>query len=171
MIIASAYPSDDNELLKNVQHGLYSRHVSELFNATRKALVWADDALCTDLLVAAKARAVEGFDHRVLQDAHDIMAAAFRHKCDDGAQHCLVERERDLGERYRLAWPMWFAAELEALVKSPRFVRSVVQAVLLANGELGYTAERDLCGLLITHFAMDEWGFVDGYVKVYRVRT
>jgi hypothetical protein len=171
LITGRAYPSDENDLLKNVQHDLYSRHVSELFDAARKAMVWADDVLGADLLVAKKARAVERFDHRVLQDAHDIMAAAFRHGYDDGGQHLLLEGERDLRERYRLAWLAWFAAELETLAKSPRFVRSVVQTVLLANTELGYAAERDVCDLLITRFGMENWGFADGYVKVYRVRS
>jgi len=171
MIIARAYPSDDNDLLKNMQHGLYSRHVCELFNAARRAMVWADAILGADLLVAEKARAVERFDHRVLQDAHDIMAAAFRHKCDDGGQHCLLEGECDVAERYRPMWIAWFTAELETLAKSPRFVRSVVQTVLLANTELGYAAERDVCDLLITHFGMNDWGYADGYVKVYRVRA
>lgn len=162
MIIGRAYPSDDNELLQNAQHDLYSRHVFELFDAARKAMVWAADVLSADLLVAEEARTAERFDHRVLQDAHDIMAAAFRHKCDLGDRNHLLEGERDLGEHYRLAWPRWFTAELKTLAKSLRFVQSVLQTVLLANTELGYAAERDVCDLLITRFGMEDWGFSDG---------
>lgn len=171
MIIGRAYPSDDNDLLQNVQHDLYSRHVFELFDAARKAMIWAADVLNADLLVAERARTVERFDHRVLQDAHDIMAAAFRRKCDLGDWNRLLEGERDLGEHYRLAWLGWFTAELETLAKSPRLVRSVVQTVLLADTELGYAAERDVCDLLITRFGMEDWGFADGYVKSYRLRA
>ena len=171
MIVGCAYPSDDNDLLQSVQHDLYGRSVAELFDAARKAIVWADEVLGANLLIAEKARRVEGFDHRVLQDAHDIMAAAFRHEYDDGGQHRLLEGERDLCERYRSEWATWFADELETLAKSPRFVRSVVQSVLLENTELGYAAERELCNVLITRFGMDNWGSADGYVKVYRVRA
>jgi hypothetical protein len=171
LIISRAYPSDDNDLLQNVQHALYSRHVFELFDAARQAMVWAADVLNADLLVAEKARTVERFDHRVLQDAHDIMAASFRHKCDVGERYRLPEGERDLREHYRLTWHTWFTAELETLAKSPNFVRSVVQTVLLTNTELGYAAERDVCALLIARFGMDDWGFADGYVKAYRLRA
>ncbi len=171
MIICSAYPSDDNSYLKEVQHKLYLQLVQQLFAAARAELIRADEILDTKVLIAANVRAITSIDHRVLQDAHDIMAAAFRHSCDDGGQLRLLETEADRAERYRTAWLEWFETELEALAKMPRFVRSTVQAVVLANTELGYAAERDVGELLVARYGFQQWGSADGYAKRYRQRS
>lgn len=170
MIICSAYPSDDNDQLKDVQHELYWQLVPQLFATARAELLRADEILDTKVLIAEKARAIKHLDHRVLQDAHDIMAAAFRHGHDDGGQLRLLETEAERNERYRAAWLEWFETELAALAKIPRFVKSTVQAVVLANTELGYTAERDVGELLVSRYGFEHWGFADGYAKRYRQR-
>lgn len=170
MIVGTSYPSDDNNQLKDVQHELYWRLVPRLFAAARAELLRAEEILETQVVIAEKARAIESVDHRVLQDAHDIMAAAFRHGHDDGSQLRLLETEAERGERYRAAWLEWFETELAALAKIPRFVRSTVQAVVLANTELGFSAERDIGELLVSRYELQHWGFADGYAKRYRQR-
>jgi hypothetical protein len=157
MIICDAYPSDDNGLLKTVQHDAYPRSVAQLYETAREALLWADKVLETRLLIAEKARDTTRFDHRVLQDAHDILAAAFRHSCDDGGQLRLLESEAERANRYRSTWLEWLQDQLTDLSKNPQFVRSTVQAVVLANSELGYEAERVVCQLLVVRYGLDHW--------------
>jgi len=171
LIVSTSYPSDDNDQLKDVQHELYWQLVPRLFAVARAELLRADEILDAKVLIAEKARAIERLDHRVLQDAHDIMAAAFRYGHDDGGQLRLLETEADRAERYRAAWLEWFETELEALAKMPRFVRSTVQAVVLANTELGYAAERDVGELLVSRYGFQQWGSADGYAKRYRQRS
>lgn len=170
MIVGTSYPSDDNDQLKDAQRELYWQLVPRLFAAARAELLRAEEILDTKVVIAEKARAIENVDHRVLQDAHDIMAAAFRHGHDDGSQLRLLETEAERGERYRAAWLEWFETELAALAKIPRFVRSTVQAVVLANTELGFAAERDIGELLVSRYELQHWGFADGYAKRYRQR-
>lgn len=170
MIVGTIYPGDRNGVLKAVQYELYWDHVAQLFGVARAALIQADELLGTDLLIAQKARATEIFGHRVLQDAHDIMAAAFRYNHDGCGQLSLLDSGQEHEVRYREAWQEWFAAELRVLASSPKFVRSVVQAVLLANTELGYAAERAACSHLVVRYGVADWGFAAGYAKTYGAR-
>lgn len=170
MIVGTSYPSDDNEQLKHVQHEMYWQLVPQLFATARAELLRADEILDTKVLIAEKVRSIKHLDHRVLQDAHDIMAAAFRYRYDDGGQLNLLETDAERDERYRAVWLEWFETELAALAKIPRFVRSTVQAVVLANTELGYVAERDVGELLVSRYGLEQWGFADGYAKRYHPR-
>jgi hypothetical protein len=164
MLICTVYPSDDNVLLKTVQHDVYPRSVAQLYECARAALLWADRVLEARLLIAEKARGTTSFDHRVLQD---ILAAAFRHSCDDGGQLRLLEGDAERANRYRSMWLEWLQDELADLSKDPIFVRSTVQAVVLAHSELGYAAERVVCQLLFVRYGLDDWGKGSTYGKAY----
>lgn len=165
MIVFDVFKGDSNDLLKEVQHELYWKNVVAIYNAARSMLILADDILDTRLPIVEKARVIDRFDHRVLQDAHDIMAASYRHCCDDGKQQELFHP--DMRERYRSKWCSWFKHELEVLVKYPRFVRSVIDCVVYSNSPIGYTAEHSVCEILISHYFMESWGFPDGYIRTY----
>ncbi len=167
MIICRTYSSDDNELLKYAQHDSYMQNVGALFHGARTALVYAEAVLGTDLLIVEKAKAIDQLDHRVLQDPHDIIAAAYRHLHDDGGQYRLLHRNHDLRSRYNADWNEWFSAEIQALVKHVRFVRSVVESFVFTNSPLGPVAEHSVCDVLMTRYGMEDWGFADGYVKTY----
>jgi hypothetical protein len=171
LIISRCFPSDDNDLLKDVQHDLYLESVDRLFDAARKALVRADEILGTQLLIVEQAKAIDRFDHRVLQGAHDILAATYRHRDDDGGQLRLLEPPEVLRSRYSMAWQQWLNAQLDELAKLHGFVRSTVQAVLLANTELGYVAERELCALLVSRYDLSSWEGPGGYAAVYATRV
>lgn len=158
-------------MLKDVQHDMYMRNVGAMFQTARRALAHADAVLGAGLLITEKAKSVESFDHRVLQDPHDIIAAAYRHEYDDGGQLQLWPKSEQRS-RYITGWSNWFQDQLVVLVEYPQFVRAVVEAVLFSNSTMGYIAEHNACDVLITHYSMEDWAFSDGYVKTYaRVRT
>lgn len=169
MIVSSMYPGDENYHLKNVQHDLYNRHVVAIFDAARLALCVANNLLGTKLLIAEKAGCIEYIDHRSLQAAHDIMAAAYRYRHDDGGQLLLWD---DQGQytRYASAWADWFRRQLDELAKYPDFVRPTVEAVLFKNSPMGYFAEDALSDMLIGHYDMDKWSPSGPYVKHFRHR-
>ena len=167
MIISSVYENDCNQLLKDVQHGEYGRSVGNIFNAARSAFLQADAILGTKLLIAEKAREVQAFDHRVLQDAHDILAAAFRYRHDDGGQLALGESSDAQRLRYLIEWTQWLEEQLHELVMYRQFARSVVECVIFSNGEAGYIAENRLCDLLLIHLSAGDWMSQDGYLKTY----
>jgi hypothetical protein len=157
MIVCQVFKDDCNDVLKDVQHEEYGRSIRDIFDAARSALVCADAIIGSDLLIVEKVRGVSAFDHRVLQDSHDIIAAAFRYQCDDGGQLSLFENADSQRLTYRARWVQWLSEQLQDLVKSPQFVRSVVECVLFSSTAIGYMAEKRLGDVLLTHYAIPGW--------------
>lgn len=124
--------------------------------------------LDASLLITDKALAVKQFDHRVLQDAHDIIAAAFRHHNDDGGQLRLLEDADKQRTRYVHEWNEWLERQLLWFLRQPPFVRSVVECVIFTNNVMGYMAEDRLCDFLLTHYNAIAWMRKDGYLKTYK---
>lgn len=167
MIISTVYENDCNTQLKYVQHDEYWRSIGSIFEAARTELLRADAIIGSNLLIAEKAREIGKFDHRVLQDAHDIIAAAFRYNYDDGGQLKLGETQKDQRLRYLREWVLWLSEQLAELARHSQFVRSTVESVVLSNTEVGYIAENRLCDLLLTHFSAGDWMLQGGYLKTY----
>jgi hypothetical protein len=167
VIISIVYENDHNKLLKDVQHDQYSRSIGNIFKAARSELLRADAVIGSNLLIAKKVREVTAFDHRVLQDAHDIIAAAFRYHHDDGGQLRLFEDPERQRLRYLSSWTLWLDEQIQELVSYAQFVRSTVECVVFSNTEMGYMAENRLCDLLLTHFSAGDWMFQEGYLKIY----
>lgn len=168
MIIFRVYDNDCNKVLKRVQHDEYMRSIVSIFNVAKTALVRADAIIGSDLLIVEEARAVTTFDHRVLQDAHDIIAAAYRYQYDDGGQLHLFDESGAQRIRYLRQWTQWLADQLLELTGYPQFVRSVVECVIFSNTEMGYMAENRVCDILLTHYSAGDWAFPDYYLKVYK---
>jgi hypothetical protein len=168
MIINEAFEGDLNKLLKNIQHDEYGRSVGRIFEAARSELIHAAAVLDAKLPLVDNARAVKNFDHRVLQDAHDIIAAAYRYRHDDSGQLELLEIYDLQPNRYLRHWTSWLGEQLKDLVRYPQFVRPTVESVLFANTDGGYMAENRLCDTLLTHYSAGDWMKRDGYLKVYK---
>lgn len=167
MILSEEFQGDDNSRLKAVQHDLYPESVAAIFDTARRAMVLADAVLMTNLELVRKAKAITHFDHRVLQAAHDILAARYRYLHDDAGQTDLFETT-GLELRYTRNWSGWLDAELQKLARIPVFVRSAVEAVVFSNSEFGNVAEDQLCNTLVVHVGMGDWGRPDGYVRCFR---
>ena len=166
MIIGEVYSADNNKALKVAQHETYSHNIVAIFEMARSEFVRADAILNAQLLIAETAESINKFDHRVLQDAHDIMAAAYRYRCDDGGQLRLWP-EGGERSRYGPQWNRWFTLELEKIIKNPSFVRAVVEAVVFSNTELGYMAEHRMCQFLVAYYEMERWAYPHHYVRLY----
>ncbi len=84
---------------------------------------------------------MKGFDHRVLQDAHDLIAGEFRFRSRESAQLALGESVEEHRERWRAAWQEFFTAEVQELSRDDEFTRMVCVGVVYGlNGE-GLEAE------------------------------
>jgi hypothetical protein len=168
MIITEIFEGDQNRVLKNIQHDEYGRSIGRMFESARSELIHADAVLATNLPIVEQAKAVKNFDHRVLQDAHDIIAAAYRFRHDDSCQLQLLESIDIQTIRYLRDWTSWLGDQLEELVRRPLFVRATVEAVLFANTDIGCKAENRLCDSLLTHFSAGDWMSGGKYLKVYK---
>lgn len=154
MIVNCNFKGDNNEALKWDQHDNYQKSLANIFSAAKSALIQADAIIGSNLPIVEKVLPISSFDHRVLQNAHDIIAAAYRYKNDDGGQLRLFVGPKSL---YSDLWSNWLTQELEALIVYPQFVQSIIESVVFSNTKQGYLAEEKLRNILFTHYSYIEW--------------
>ena len=167
MMVFNVYQDDNNQVLKLVQHAHYGGKVTHMFRQAKLRFILADMILQANLPIIKEIRAIEQLDHRVLQDAHDIIAATYRYRHDDGGQLNLFRQDQKLEDYYASKWTQWYEDKITELLESSEFVRFVVLAVLHTNTKNGYEYEHRLCDFLICHFSMGDWSGEVSYLKTY----
>lgn len=95
---------------------------------------------------------VETFDHRTLQQAHDLLAAVWRFR-NDAAQ----PRLPGLGAKEALPWLEWLRAEVASWHQTPEIVRLVGEILAQPNCPAGYAAEDRLAEQLQARYADVPW--------------
>src|SRR4051812_9448622 len=93
MWVGAVFPGDSNKLLQNVQFQLYGEMLLRLFSQPRDRYLDACRLIQIENDLASRLRSMKGFDHRTLQDIHDLIAAWFRFSQDNGGQLLLGETE------------------------------------------------------------------------------
>jgi hypothetical protein len=156
MIVCQVYPNDNNHVLKNIQHDLYEAIEFYLIEYAKTRFLKAANLLRQNSELVEKLKMLESFDHRVLQDTHDIIAARYRYLHDDGGQIDLLSASPQK-ETYRTNWIQWFHQETRSLVDNDEFCRAVVTSVVFQNTECGYQAEDQLKEFLTYHYSTDDW--------------
>lgn len=89
-----------------------------------------------------------GFDHRVLQHAHDLIAAYFHFGIDDRGHLPLPLEPGTYRDLLREKWIGYFQAEAEDLAAISEANVAILGAVVWANSERGMACERQLLDLL-----------------------
>ena len=167
MIVFDVYEDDKNDILKNVQHDCYMNSVGSIFIKPKLRFIQADAILQSKLPIIKQIHEIESIDHRILQDAHDIIAAAYRHQYDDGGQLNLFRQDQKLEDYYTCQWLEWYNAKILELIEDPDFVRFAVFAVLHGNTKTGDEFEHRLCEFLVVHFGMEDWRGDIRYLTTY----
>ncbi len=156
MIVCQVYPNDNNKILKQVQHEHYLKLVGFLFDYVKNRFLKAANLLLHNSASIEKLKEWDSFDHRVLQEAHDIIAAKYRYQYDDGGQiDFLVSIPQE--DIYRKGWISWFHQEAQLLIDNDEFCRAIINVVIFQNNELGYSAEAQLKEFLYYHYSIEEW--------------
>jgi hypothetical protein len=161
MIVSKVFIGDDNEVLKHAQHDVYGRNVYNLF-AEARYFFNQSNADHKGKIHFLPTR----FDHRILQDGHDIIAAAYRYQCRVEAEVTQPSNEEQR-RVYSDPWSAWYLTQLALLMHDPQMARSVVEAVMFTRKDDGYRAEHDFCKALVKHYRMYDWPGQVGYVKSY----
>ena len=158
MIVGNRFQNDNNELLKNIQKESYGKTLSLIFNVAKKQYIAADSILQANHPNIPLLNKINSIDHRVLQAAHDNIAAAFRYKNQNIKQLKLFNNINDESSEYIKVWSDWIYNELSSLKDNAIFVRNVIEAVIHSNTEQGYTAEDRLHEFLVDYYSIKEWG-------------
>jgi hypothetical protein len=146
MMVYGRFPGDDNMTAMLVQNKVYSEVIAKIVGEALRRYVGA--CVIVDVVVADR-RAAEtilsgGFDHRTVQDAHDLIAAWYRYRRNDPSLFPEAQQEYEIQRE----WLDFARNEVLELVEDPLFVRSVANAVIHATAERGIRAESDLRSLL-----------------------
>ena len=100
---------------------------------------------------------IEKCDHRTLQGAHDLLAAAWRFE-NDSRQGMLKFAEEETNSNPEYAWLQWLGEEIDRWIRHPDLVRSVQLILASQNEPVGYLAESQLCLGIMNRFVSVPWG-------------
>ena len=152
MIVAPRFPGDTNERLMWLQHDLYSSLVGLLYSIARERYNDACQYIGVDTPLRRDVIKRQGVDHRVLQDAHDLIAAAYRLTQPGGVQLAFGEDVTSWDERQRRAWSTFFQEETARLTDDAALTRVILTAAVNENTPAGYAAEAELADRLHDYY-------------------
>lgn len=157
MIICEMYEGDDMALARE-QHDVYGIALSLIATGCQRHL----SAACALLSQNPNEHQIdkENFDHRVMQDAHDILAAAWRHRARPPRRNFL--KDGDLISATQKEWLHWLRTEITTWHSKPDLVRLVETILKHQNQDKGYDAEKWLCHALQQLFNEVAWRPVYG---------
>lgn len=154
VISTTEFSGDNNRMLKIVQHSARGEMVTRLFVAARDRYLAAVRLIRVDNELAARLRSMNGFDHRILQSAHDRIATYFRFKSPASTQLQLGEDDCAFQKRLEVEWRQFFIAEIERLTADDEFTRAVCTATAIGSEDAGLTAEKWLVQFLMDRYAL-----------------
>lgn len=145
MIVTSVFPDDHDTSLMFAQHAEYASVIGEWVERSCRAYERAEELCAIRTALGDIARSLQGFDHRTVQGAHDLMAAWYRFRF--GRAPLFRDAPADPTEM-RAAWRQFASEEIGRLLESPAVTRRLLLAVAYANKPVGLEAERELAELL-----------------------
>ena len=144
MIVTRQFCGDGNDDVKHLQHGVYEDSVIQIADEAKTCFFFAEAVIKSGSETVRLLAQVTGFDHRCLQNAHDLIAAEFRRcKAADFAP-VLPYEPMDEKQRVLEMWQTWLTQELASLCGSPQFVRQVAEILAFQNKVRGFRAEKEL---------------------------
>ena len=156
MIVSSLFRDDVDDRTKWAQHDVYDASLSIIVHGCIRHVQAAAALLEVGWPPAWSSDPI--YDHRTLQDTHDVLAAAWR-SIADTAQPGLPAPvgDPDLARPLMQQWHDWLRAEVAAWVGHPRLVRLLMTILAHQNIRRGYDAEEALTQALRERFSGVPW--------------
>ncbi len=139
-----------------VQHDVYHSALWTVANTCQKYERYARRILGIDDFVEH----VREFDHRALQDAHDILAAVWRYRWELKVRQFSLHFEG--GEHidepcFSRHWLSWLRDEVRTWLERPYLIREVIKILHNINSAEGYKSEAQLCWDLLQDYDDVPW--------------
>ena len=151
MIIGNFFNGDDNYDLKIIQHDVYKDSIGLMISVCNSFSKCATPP--ADLPNPERWGCIDRCDHRTIQFAHDLLAAAYRFK--------YVFRPDELkstqGKFHDKRWRNWLFSELLSWNKSPHLIGHFLTIMTNQNEPDGYAAESRLCIAILDRFPEIPW--------------
>ena len=102
---------------------------------------------------------VRSMDHRALQDAHDILAAAWRYRWELRTRQLSLQFEGETEEEpdFMNRWLAWLRDEVKSWLVRPHLVRAVLEVLHNPHSPEGYEAEARLSWELLEFCGDVDW--------------
>ena len=153
VIIGEFYAGDDMDLAKR-QHDFCNEALAIMVGTCNRYTRIASTIL-QDTEHEESGR-VTSFDHRTIQDAHDLLAAAWRFKVSP-PQTRVPFADGGADERDMTCWLEWLKAEVSSWIEEPRMIRLVQVILTNQNQAIGYEAETSLGSMILRRFSDVPW--------------
>lgn len=150
MIVGSSFASDDSKV-GWAQHDVYGHALWIITSTCTQQVV--DGVL--EFAVYRIREHVGGYDHRTLQGAHDLLAAAWRfyHAAPGQPSATGAGNVRAIQQQ----WLDWLRAEVRSWTSSPELTRHVQAIMTHQNKPIGYLAESRLGLAILDRFPAVPW--------------
>ena len=159
VIISRRFDPDRNSVLQNLQSKLYWELLYWLYACPRQRYLNAVQLVNTDTELAVLVRRCEGFDHHLLESAHDKIAAHYRYAVDNGGQITLPFHGLTYEARLERDWRTYWRTEVAKLTeRDDEFVLAVLEVVAYRGTATGDEASHFLMGRLNAIYGVD-WDF------------
>ncbi len=157
MIVGTFFDGDDDAEIAWKQHDVYGQALGAIIQVCYRLTLFAKSLL--DDKDHASWGTIETYDHRTLQSAHDILAAAWRFQNDFRQSVLPLERRPEplAPHTPENLWLWWLRDEIEKWVWQPTLVRDVLLILGNQNQPIGYAAESRLCLALLDRFRAVPW--------------
>ncbi|NDB68818.1 MAG: hypothetical protein EB015_12595 [Methylocystaceae bacterium] len=151
MIVGNYFAGDENYDLKIVQHDIYYRAIGLMITSCNNI---AEYAAKPDYVLSSEDWGkIDKCDHRTIQFAHDLLAAAYRYKCSVSFETMLsvkIDKPKD-------HWITWSSIEVQSWWKTPNLLQNFLIIMACQNEPYGYLAETRLCLGLLDRFPDVPW--------------
>lgn len=154
MWVLPRFDGDVDMEVANKQHDVYGQALGIIVRQCNQYAEFAQRVL--DDADHSEWGTVESFDHRVLQDAHDLLAAAWRFRNDFRQSEMSFMDKNSLDEVQEL-WLDWLRHEASEWLHHPERVRWVQLILTNQNKPLGYIVEAQLALNIINEFSDVPW--------------
>jgi len=168
MIGSTRFQDDNNNTLMLIQYELYWTLLPFLYQHTKSRYLHAARYIGVSTELSKRILHIEKFDHRVLQDAHDKVAAYFRYQFPDKLGQIIIPAaipdcvnltpEEAVKEFLKREWCKFWYEEVRDLSMEPTIARATLTAIAYQNTEEGYEAEGLLLELLHDRYGKD-WDY------------
>jgi hypothetical protein len=156
VIVAKFFEGDNDEELAWKQHDVYHQGLRTIFETCNRLTRFARNLLgdsSTSLWGT-----IERFDHRTLQDAHDLLAAAWRYRVDSRqGKFPFDPKFLSTDQSVEEHWLNWLRTEVQSWWENYFLVQQVQIILSNQNTEEGYVAEARLALELLRRFSDLPW--------------
>ena len=155
MIVGVFFEDDWDHALKWKQHDVYGNALGIIVATCREHVARAASLL--EVERPGQWETDVQIDHRTLQDAHDILAAVWRHATSPVQTSLPLEVPATRATRGVTGWLEWLRVEVRSWWEEPRLVALVSAILANQNQPAGYQAEEELAERLHRRFSAVPW--------------